>query len=114
MIAINPTHAQIRFPCGREASVSLRHLAPLPSVPSSESNITTNIPGSAIIDEDSVGRGLPTPVQSFPGTTPPDSTPSPSEIPTPGPAIQTSTETVAPRRSSRATMGIPPSRYEAG
>ena len=31
LVAINPTHARVRFPCGREASVSLRHLAPLPN-----------------------------------------------------------------------------------
>ena len=49
LVAINPTHARVRFPCGREASVSLRHLAPLPN---SDRNLqlTSDLPGPVIED----------------------------------------------------------------
>ena len=56
LVAINPTHARVRFPCGREASVSLRHLAPLPN---SDRNLqlTSDLPGPVIEDvKDSSAR----------------------------------------------------------
>ena len=97
LVAINPTHARVRFPCGREASVSLRHLAPLPN---SDRNLqlTSDLPGPVIEDVKDSSAG----VQRTEATpTQPDISLDISPEPNPTPE---------PRRSTRSNIGAPPDR----
>jgi len=101
LVAINPTHARVRFPCGREAAVSLRHLAPLPtSEPNSE--LTPDFPGPVLVDVKDSSAGVqrsevtPAPAQL---DISPDADISPERNPMP-----------ELRRSMRSNFGVPPDR----
>ena len=96
LVAINPTHAQIRFPCGREAAVSLKHLAPLPMP---EHDLTPDIPGPVVADvQDSEGLSTEVLRVSKPDILPvQDISHKTSSVP-------------EPRRSARSNIGVPPNR----
>ncbi len=87
LLSVNPTHAKVKYPSGREDSVSLRHLAPLP--PSPTVDVDNNTPSPA------------GPVVEVCDSSQPVSTPEPPP----------STSTML-RRSGRESR--PPDRFEAG
>ena len=101
LVAINPTHARVRFPCGREAAVSLRHLAPLPN---SEQNpeLTPDFPGPVLVDVKDSSAG----VQRS------EVTPAPAQLDiSPDTDISTERNPVPElRRSKRSNIGVPPDR----
>ncbi len=96
LVAVNPTHAQVRFPCGREAAVSLKHLAPLP-IP--EHELMSDIPGPAVTDVQDSVVGLSTEAVrvSQPDMLSEEISHKTSSVP-------------EPRRSSRSNFGVPPDR----
>lgn len=105
---VNPTYARVRFPDGRESSVSLQDLAPVPSSPADDESRLT-------------------PTRCDGGSSPSDDFPSISDIPSPvggGDAsvlentgndsdLQNESQSPVPavRRSSRINKGVPPIRY---
>ena len=102
LVSVNPANARVRYPGGREDTVSLRDLAPLPV---SESN-AENSTGSAV-------KEIP-PVP--PSVTVAPSTPAPSNPPTssciPEPCHLSELPEPPPRRSTRESR--PPDRFQAG
>lgn len=94
LVSVNPSNAKIRYKCGRESTVSLRDLAPLPQN-------SDNMPPSGPLIEESVSE---TPVSAAPAGLEPEptpATPSASTEPLPAP----------PRRSNRERKE--PDRYQA-
>ena len=89
LLDVNPTYANIRYPNGRETSVSLRDLAPYQSSscelsPLEEVGDTTNPPHLTTVDQHDHGsKKEPTSVQDC-----------------------------VVRRSERSTKGIPPDRLQ--
>ena len=106
VVAVNPTHASVRYPSGREDSVSLRDLAPLPISTDTCHNVDTNNishitditnrnspAGTAVTDSSQLKELAAPDVTSLPATSPP-------------------LVTEQPRRSQRESR--PPDRFQAG
>ena len=97
LVSVNPTNAKVRYPCGREDSVSLRHLAPLPQLDPSNfkpvDDINTTPPNSGpVVNPSTQDQPVPS-VENVP--------------PSPPQAVETLL-----RRSSRVSK--PPDRFLAG
>ena len=115
LVSCTPTHAKVKYPCGREDSVSLRHLAPLPAKPLSDtvqSDTNTLLPpaGPALNNNSAPVLG-PTTLTSHPASTSPSST-APAEVVSSveSPVRRPLEDTL--RRSARVSK--PPDRFEAG
>ena len=98
---VNPTFARVRFPDGRESSVSLQDLAPAsapepPSTPIVTGNLDTDLPSStrACVPERSPDVHAENNDISDNGVQDADQSPE------------------FPRRSARTTKGVPPVRYD--
>ena len=94
VVAVNPTHASVRYPSGREDTVSLRHLAPLPL----DFN-NTNQPMDINSGNPSAGPAIVDPASSAEVSQTPTTSPK-----SPSPEL--------PRRSGR--ISHPPDRFQAG
>lgn len=102
LVSVNPSFARVRYPCGREDSVSLRHLAPFPkdgdlADPDPSTGPAVTVAGD---EEEPGGDSLIAP-ECVPerGAEPPN---PPTNVP----------QTVPLRRSSRTSVA--PDRYQAG
>ena len=114
LVSINPSHAKVRYAGGREDTVALRHLAPLPPHKNPASHPDTNTPppptGPAVMDPAAERERTDFgPHLAPPALTPSDHVPVSSEPHLPPPQ---SSVTLPPRRSKRESR--PPDRFQAG
>ena len=49
LVSVNPTNAKVKYPCGREDTVSLRDLAPLPKPSQPNSSTDSNLPSGPVL-----------------------------------------------------------------
>ncbi len=114
LIGLQSGPAKVRFEPGREASVSLRDIAPLNCDDAEITPKTDGNDAAVVTDMDlSAGSALRDTPDRAPITFPRESgSPDSDQTPTESPTISVSTP-FAVRRSSRSNKGVPPDRYVA-
>ena len=121
LIQANPSFAKIRYPCGREDSVSLRDLAPLPRASGTDTpeNDSTPPPGPPVVPGKLAAKPAPYSgdTASHDAIVPDSSMPAPileGPAKLPDPVDLPTLEAVenVPRRSTRTTKPI--DRFQAG
>ena len=118
LVSVNPTHAQVKLPCGREMTVSLRDLAPLPQKGIDPPEVATPIdnvpfkPRKPLIDN-TPSKPHKTEIQPPSGPTISDLQPTTSS-PTSNSDTFSTSVTPEHRISARVTKGIPPERFVPG
>ena len=107
LIAVNPTHAKVKYNSGREDTVSLRHLAPLPVVGTDASN---DFPSGSTVMVKAKDSKPQNPIQP-PSCVPISEATSEPDLAKPT-KVENQSSPIVLRRSGRETR--PPDFYQAG